>query len=73
MQITHYSSQIFMQFEFSRHIFAKCTNIKFNKNPIIWNPLVPCGRTDIQTHMTMLIVAFRNFSKAFKGHPFNGV
>jgi len=53
-------------FEFSRQIFAKCAYIKFNKNSPIWNPLVPCGRTDMQTHMTMLIVVFPNFANTLK-------
>jgi hypothetical protein len=67
MQITRYSSQIFMQFEFSKQIFAKITNNNFDKNLSIWNPIVPCGRTDIQTHMTTLTVACRNFANALKG------
>ena len=31
--------------------------------------VVPCGRTDEQTDMTKVIVAFRNFAKAPKNHP----
>jgi hypothetical protein len=51
-----------MKLEFSRQIFEKCSNIKFNKNPSTGREVVPFGRTDI----TNLIVVFRNFADAPK-------
>jgi len=53
-----------MKLEFSRQIFKKSSNIKFHKNPSSGGRVVPCGRTDGQTDMTKLIVAFRNFANA---------
>ena len=38
--------------------------MKFKGNPYVGNRVVPCGRTDRQTEMTKLIVAFLNFAKA---------
>jgi len=32
-------------FEFSRHIFKKYSNIKFDENPPSGSPFVPCGQT----------------------------
>jgi len=56
-----------MKLEFSRQIFEKYSNIKFNENPSIESRVVPCGRTDGQlgrrTDMTQLIVPLRNFEK----------
>jgi len=52
-----------MKLEFSRKIFEKCSNIKFNENPSSGSRVVPCERMDGQngqTEMTKLIVAFRN-------------
>jgi hypothetical protein len=49
-----------MKFEFSRQIFEKVSNIKFNQNPFSGSRVVPCGQMD----MTKLIVAFRNFANA---------
>jgi hypothetical protein len=51
-----------MNFEFSRQIFAKVSDIKFHQNPSIGSRDVPCGQTD----MTKLIVAWfiRNFAKS---------
>jgi hypothetical protein len=34
----------------------------FHENPSSRRRVVPCGRTDGQTDMTKLIVAFRNFA-----------
>jgi hypothetical protein len=48
--------------EFSRQIFEKVLNMKFNQNPSIGSRVVSCGQTD----MTKLIVAFRNFANAPK-------
>ena len=47
-----------MKTEFSRQIFEKCSNVKFNENPSNGSRVV----TDGQTGMTKLIVAFRNFA-----------
>jgi hypothetical protein len=55
-----------MKLEFSGNIFGKYSNIKFHKNRFIGNRVVPGGRTERQTDMTNLLVAFRNFSRAFK-------
>ena len=53
-----------MKLEFSRQIFAKCSNIKFRENPFSECRVVLWGRTDRQTDMTKLIVTFRNFTNA---------
>ena len=64
---TCYSCQNLLEFEFSGHIFEKLSNIKFHENPFPVSRAVPCGRTDIRTDMTkLIIVAFRNFAKAPK-------
>ena len=59
-----------MNVQFSRQVFEKYPNIKFHKNPSSGRRVVPCGRkggqTDRQTHVTKLIVAFRNFANAPK-------
>ena len=48
-----------MKFEFSRQIFEKSSNIKFNENPFSGSRVVQCGRTDMK-----LIVDNRNFANA---------
>jgi hypothetical protein len=67
---TLYSCWVLTNLEFSRQIFEKSSNIKFHQNPYIKSRVVPYertdGRTDRQTDMTKLIVAFRNFAKAPK-------
>ena len=69
---THYSCQILMELEPSRHIFKKFANIKFNENPSSRNRFFfhvdgqVDGQTDRQTDMTKLIIAFCNFTKARK-------
>jgi hypothetical protein len=50
-----------MKLEFSRQIFEKSSNIKFNENPFSESRVVPCGQTD----MTKLTVAFRNFPNSY--------
>jgi len=55
-----------MKLDFSRQIFEKYANIKFNENPFSGSLAVPYGRTDRRTAMLMLIVAFSNFAKATK-------
>ena len=41
-------------------------NSKFDKNPSNGRRVVPCVRTDGQTELMKLIVAFRNFENASK-------
>jgi hypothetical protein len=53
-----------MKLEFSRQSFANYSNIKLNENPSSGSRVVTCGRTDRQTDVTKLIVAFRNFANA---------
>ena len=55
-----------MKLEFSRQIFVKRWNIEFHENLSTGSRVVPCGRTDGQTDMTELTVAFRNFADASK-------
>jgi hypothetical protein len=43
---TPYSCRNLMEFEMSRDIFLKSSNIKFNENPSSERRVVPCGRTD---------------------------
>jgi len=45
---------------FSIDLLQKIINIKFNENSSGGSTGVPCGRTDIQTDMTKLVIAFRN-------------
>jgi len=51
-----------MKLEFSRQIFEKFSNIKFHENPSSGSQVVPC----VQTDMTKLIAAFRDFANAPK-------
>ena len=59
-----------MKLEFSRQFSEISSNIKFHENPSIGSRVVPCGQTDewkdVQTDMTKLIAAFRNFTKPSK-------
>ena len=57
---------ILIKLVFSRNIFEESSNIKFHENPSTGSPVVPCGRTEGQTDMKQLIVAFRNFVNAPK-------
>jgi hypothetical protein len=43
---TRYACQILIKLGFSRHIFEKCSNIKFHKTPSNGSRAVPCGQTD---------------------------
>ena len=61
MPSTCYSCSIFMKFQFSQHIFEKCSNTKFHENPSGGSHTIPCRETDRQTHMTKLTVTFHNF------------
>jgi len=38
-----------MEFEFSRQIFERSSNIKLHENPPSVSRVVPCGRKDGQT------------------------
>ena len=62
--IVRYSCPILMTLEFSQHIFATPSNIKFHENPSSGSRVVPCGRTDRRMDITKLIVAFRSFANA---------
>jgi len=55
-----------MKLEFSRQIYAKYAEIKFNENPSCGSRVVACGQRDRQTR---LIAGFRNFAKAPKNGP----
>jgi hypothetical protein len=60
------SCQISIKLEFSGMIFGKSPKNKSNHNPFSGSIVTPCGRTDGQTYMTEIVVAFRNSSKAPK-------
>jgi hypothetical protein len=45
MSSTRYSCQILMKLEFSRHIFEKSLNIRFDENSSNVIGVVPCGQT----------------------------
>jgi hypothetical protein len=53
-----------MEIKFSRKIFRKIITNQISLNPSDGSRVIPCGRTDDQTDMTKLIVAFRNFTNA---------
>jgi len=57
-----------MKFEFSRQIFEKCSDFKFNENPSSGSGVFPCirtyGRTDRQTDTTNLMITFWKFAYA---------
>ena len=46
-----YSCYIFRKFEFSRQIFEKYSNVKFQENPSRGSRVVPCGETDGRTNV----------------------
>jgi hypothetical protein len=66
MSSTRYSCHILMILEFSRQIFEKHSNTKFNEDASSGSRVVPCGRRDGRTDTTKLTVAFRNFARASK-------
>jgi hypothetical protein len=66
MSSTRCSFQILMKRDYSRQIFGKPSNIKFQENLSSGSRVAPCGRANGQTDMTELIVAFRNFANAPK-------
>jgi hypothetical protein len=49
MSSSRYSCQILMKLQFSRQIFEKYSNIKFNENPSSESRVVPCGEMDGRT------------------------
>jgi len=57
-----------MKLEFSLQIVEKYSRMKFHENPSIGSRVVPCrqtgGRTDRQTVISNITVAFRNFANA---------
>ena len=55
-----------MKLELSRKVFEKYSNIKIHKNPSSRSRVVLWGKTDGQTGMTKLTVAFLNFANAPK-------
>jgi len=59
-----------MKLQFSLQIIEKYSNIKYNKYALRGSGVVPYGRTDgrtnRQTDMTKLIVAFRSFGNTPK-------
>jgi len=60
-QSTRSSCHILMKLEFSRQVFEK---YKFQENPSTGSRGVPYGRTDKQTDITKLRVAFAVFERA---------
>jgi hypothetical protein len=53
-----------MKLEFFRQFFGKYSNIRSNENLYSVDQVTPFGRTDGQTDMTQLLVAFRHFANA---------
>jgi hypothetical protein len=63
-----------MKLEFPRQICEKFSSVKIHENPSTGSSVVPWGRTDRQTDMPKLIVAFRKFCElALKFHIFSAV
>jgi hypothetical protein len=63
MLSTRYYCQILMKAEFSRQIFEKYSNNRFNENASSGSQVVPCGPTNGQTDGE---IDSRNFAKARK-------
>ena len=63
MKSAHYSCLVLIKLEFSRQIVEQ-SRIRFHQNPSSGRRVVSCGRTDVQTDLTKLRVAFRNFANA---------
>jgi hypothetical protein len=57
-----------MNLEFSQQNFEKYSNIIFYEYSSFGSRVTPLGRTDGQTDMTKLLVAFRNFVKSSKNY-----
>ena len=64
MSNTRHSCHILMKIEFSRQTFEKFTDVKFHENSSIRSSVVLCVQSDRWADMMMLVVAFRNFTKA---------
>jgi hypothetical protein len=58
---TRHYCLILMKIEFSRQIFEKHSNIKFNEDPSGGSRVIPCGQKDGRADMTQRIVEFCNF------------
>jgi hypothetical protein len=63
---TNYSCQILIKHEFNRPFLEKYSNAICHENPTSGSRVIPRGKTDGQTDMTKIILAFRNFAKAPK-------
>jgi hypothetical protein len=50
-----------MEFDFSRQMFEKCSNIKFRENSSSGSRILPSGRTDRKIDMMKLMAAFHSF------------
>ena len=61
-----------MKPKFARRIFEKYTNAKFHENPSSGSRDVPSGKTDGQTDMTKLIVAFRSLANPSRSVTLSG-
>jgi hypothetical protein len=55
-----------MKLEFSRQIFEKYSNIKYDENPSSDSRVVPYGRKDGKADIMKLTVDFRNFANVPK-------
>jgi len=57
-----------LKLEFSEHIFEKYSNTKFHENPASGSRVGPCGRgrTEVETDMVKLTVAFSSLANAPK-------
>jgi hypothetical protein len=64
MWSTGYYCQILMKLEFSRYVFEKYPNIKFNEYPSSGRRVVPREWTHRHIDMTKVLVAFRNYAIA---------
>jgi len=60
MSNSRFSCQIYAKIEFSLQVFEKYSSTKFHE--------IPSVRTDGQTDMTKLTVAFRNFRHLIRSH-----
>jgi len=67
-KLPSYFCQVLMNHEFSQQSFEKYSNIIFHEYLSIGSRVTPHGRTDGQTDMTKLIVAFRNFVNSPKNY-----
>ena len=68
MQSTRYSCHTLMRIEFSRQILKTQISNLVKIRPVIVELFRADGRTDGQTDMTQLILAYRNFANATKNH-----